>query len=172
MSVAQWIADLGIGSAPAALRGFYAPVAADPSHRRKRAAYAGTPEIYFAKSIDNSRLVKADDPQRKREMKVFAATVACFFFVLMVYALQHFSAIEYGYKIEAQRKMREELVESNRALKLEEASLRDPERIDVLARRMGLQAPAPGQVQRIDVAADAAGPIVARMQNVSVVVAQ
>jgi hypothetical protein len=57
-------------------------------------------------------------------------------------------------------------------LKLEEASLRDPERIDVLARRMGLQAPAPGQVQRIDAAADASGPIVARVQNVSVVVAQ
>ena len=41
MSVAQWIVDLGIGSAPAALRGFYAPVAAAPSHGRKRAAYAG-----------------------------------------------------------------------------------------------------------------------------------
>src|SRR3954471_23787663 len=141
MSVAQWIADLGMGTAPSsALRGFYAPVSPMPTHRRRRATHAGTPEIFFTKHIDNSRLVKADDPQRKREMKVFVATCACFFALLMVYALQHFSSIEYGYKIEAQKKMREELIESNRALKLEEASLRDPERIDVLARRMGLQA--------------------------------
>ena len=34
----------------------------------------------------------------------------------------------------------------NRALRLEEASLRDPERIDVMARKLGLQSPQPGQV--------------------------
>jgi hypothetical protein len=38
----------------------------------------------------------------------------------------------------------------NRALRLEDASLRDPERIDVLARRMGLVPPEPGQVIRMD----------------------
>jgi cell division protein FtsL len=172
MSVAQWIADLGLGNAPLALRGSFEPVASLPQKGRRRNAYVGTPEIYFAKAIDNSRLVKADDPQRKREMKMFAAAVVCFFALLMVYALQHFSAIEYGYKIEAQKKMRDELVESNRALKLQEASLRDPERIDVLARRMGLQAPVPGQVQRIDASMDTSEPVMARMQSVSVVVSQ
>jgi DNA-binding transcriptional regulator YdaS (Cro superfamily) len=35
-------------------------------------------------------------------------------------------------------------------LRLEEASLRDPERIDTLARRLGLQSPQAGQVIRID----------------------
>jgi cell division protein FtsL len=171
MSVAQWIADLGIAAPPGGLRGFYAPVAPNVKGRGK-SMYAGTPEIFFAKTIDNSRLKKADDPQRKREMRVFCATVACFFALLMVYALQHFSAIEYGYKIEAQKKMRDDLVESNRALKLEEASLRDPERIDVLARKMGLQAPAPGQVQRMDVSVDSSAPVMAKMQRVSVVVSQ
>ena len=171
MAVAQWIADLGMGAAPSALRGFYAPVTTQ-AHGRKRAAYVGTPEIYFTKHIDNSRLVKADDPQRKKEMRIFVSTVASFFVLLMVYALQHFSAIEYGYKIEAQRKMRDELIEANRALKLEEASLRDPERIDVLARRMGLQAPMPGQVQRIEASVDTAEPAMARLQSVSVVVSQ
>jgi cell division protein FtsL len=172
MSVAQWISDLGIGVAPSGLRGFYSPVPAAPTLGRKRAGYLGTPEIFFAKSIDNSRLVKADDPQRKREMRVFTASVICFFALLMVYALQHFSSIEYGYKIEAQKRLRDELIESNRALKLEEASLRDPERIDVLARKMGLQAPVPGQVQRIESSSDSAEPAMARLQNVSVVVAQ
>ena len=172
MSVAQWIADLGMGAPPSALRGSYTPVSAVPSAGRKRPMHAGTPEIFFAKTIDNSRLVKADDPQRKREMRVFTAAVVCLFGLLMVYALQHFSSIEYGYKIEAQKKLRDELIESNRALKLEEASLRDPERIDVLARKMGLQAPMPGQVQQIETSMDTSEPAMARLQNVSVVVAQ
>jgi len=50
----------------------------------------------------------------------------------------------------------------NHALRLEDASLRDPERIDVLARRMGLVPPEPGQVIRMDSAAgDAQGPVMA-----------
>ena len=62
----------------------------------------------------------------------------------MGYALQHFRAIEYGYKIEALRSQRDGLTEMNQALRLEEASLRDPERIDVMARKLGLQSPQPG----------------------------
>ena len=46
----------------------------------------------------------------------------------------------------------------NHALRLEDASLRDPERIDVMARRIGLVPPEPGQVIRMDAAAvDAQG---------------
>jgi cell division protein FtsL len=87
----------------------------------------------------------------------------------MGYALQHFRAIEYGYKIEALRSQRDGLVEMNRALRLEEASLRDPERIDVMARKLGMQSPQPGQVVRIDVANDAATPVMASIGPVAVV---
>jgi regulator of replication initiation timing len=90
----------------------------------------------------------------------------------MGYALQHFRSIEYGYKIEALRSQRSDLVEMNRALRLEEASLRDPERIDVMARKLGLQSPQPGQVQRMDVAADASTPVMASVTPVAVVSAR
>jgi hypothetical protein len=81
----------------------------------------------------------------------------------MVYAWQHFSAIEYGYRIEAGKSQRETLVETNRALRLEEASLRDPERIDTLARGMGLEMPSAGQVVRIEPSAKDPGvPVMAR----------
>ena len=36
-----------------------------------------TPEFYFARHIDNSRLVKAADPVRVREMRVFPAPSPC-----------------------------------------------------------------------------------------------
>ena len=103
---------------------------AAPVVRRKR-SWTGTPEIYFAKPIDNSRLVKVEDPQRSREMKQFGVALGCLFLLVMTFAWQHFKAIEYGYKIETLRLQRDGLVEVNRALRLEEASLRDPERIDM-----------------------------------------
>ncbi len=109
-----------------------------PSDRRK-SCWLGTPEIYFRKTIDNSRLVKVEDPRRAREMRAFGLTLfSCSYFV-MGYALQHFRAIEYGYQIETLRSQRDGLADMNQALRLEEASLRDPERIDFIARKLGLQ---------------------------------
>ena len=129
----------------------------------------GTPEIFFAKTIDNSRLVRETDPKRRREMVLFAIAVAVFFVLATVYVWQHFSAIQYGYRIEELKKQRDAISEANRSLRLEEATLKDPERIDALARRMGLQLPTAGQVQTMDVNVDLGGPVMARAAGVSVV---
>ena len=83
-----------------------------------------TPEFYFQKTIDNSRVVKVADPARQREIRIFSASVAALFLLVLFYAWQHFSAVQYGYKIEAQKSQRDQLVEQNRNLKLEEAGLR------------------------------------------------
>jgi hypothetical protein len=118
----------------------------------RRPFWTGTPEIYFSKVIDNSRLVKMEDPRRNHEMKQFGTALACLFLLVFTYAWQHFKAIEYGYQIESAKRELTERTEMNRALRLEDASLRDPERIDMLARRMGLVSPQPGQVIRLDAA--------------------
>ncbi len=135
-----------------------------------RQAWAVTPEIYFPKQIDNSRLVKVDDPRRKREMRMFSVSLCMLFALVMLYAWQHFSAIEYGYKIEALQTKRDNITEANRLLRLDLAQLRDPERIDAMAKQMGLQTPQAGQVQRLDSGTDASmGPVMARMTDVMVV---
>ncbi|MGB8012457.1 MAG: cell division protein FtsL [Terriglobales bacterium] len=139
---------------------------------RRKSCWLGTPEIYFRKTIDNSRLVKVEDPRREREMKYFGLALCCLFLLVMGYALQHFRAIEYGYKIETLRVQRNDLTEMNRALRLEEASLRDPERIDLKARMLGLQPPQPGQVIRMDSSADAASPVMASVTPVAVISAR
>jgi hypothetical protein len=129
---------------------------------RRNTFFTGTPEIYFAKAIDNSRLVKVEDPQRNREMKQFATALAVLFLLVFTYTWQHFRAIEYGYLNESSKRTLNDLTEMNRALRLEDASLRDPERIDVMARRMGLVPPEPGQVIRMDsAAADSSTPVLA-----------
>ena len=142
---------------------------------RRRPCWTGTPEIYFVKPIDNSRLVRVEDPGRSREMKQFGIALCCLFLLVMTYAWQHFKAIEYGYKIESLKTQRDGLVEINRALRLEEASLRDPGRIDRLARWFGLQSPQAGQVIRIDgdtESPDAGAPVLASATPVSVVSAR
>lgn len=105
-----------------------------------------TPEALFAKRIDNSRLVKTNDPARAKEMRSFACAMAFFLSLVLVYGWQHFSAIECGYRIEAEKTQMQQLEEQNRELRLTQAQLADPSRIDALARNYGLVAPHPGQV--------------------------
>jgi cell division protein FtsL len=142
-----------------------------PAHRHS--LWTGTPEIYFSKGIDNSRLVKVEDPRRSHEMKQFGMALGCLFLLVFTYAWQHFKAIEYGYQIESAKREVSALTEMNRALRLEDASLRDPERIDVLARQMGLVPPAPGQVIRMDGSvADSQQPVMASANPVMVIPGQ
>jgi hypothetical protein len=90
---------------------------------QRKARRGPTPEVFFSKHIDNSRIVKADDPERRREMRTFTAVMGILFLLVMVYVWQHFSAIEVGYHVETQ-KQQVELLE------------------------LGLDAPLPGQVVR------------------------
>jgi cell division protein FtsL len=129
---------------------------------QRRARRGPTPEVFFAKHIDNTRIVKTDDPERRREMRSFAATMGVLFLLVMVYVWQHLSAIEIGYQIEAQKTQVEQLREQNRQLRLNEAQLSDPGRISVIAEQLGLGEPQPGQVVRPDGTLANNGPVLAQ----------
>ncbi len=94
-------------------------MALQPQRRRG----ACTPEFFFVKRIDNSRLVKAPDPVRASQMRSFSAAVVLLFTLVMVYGLQHFSAIESGYRVESEKLVLNQLREENRQLRLSEAQL-------------------------------------------------
>lgn len=122
-----------------------------------------TPEFYFPRHIDNSRLVKAPDPIRVREMRLFSAAIAVLFSLVMIYGLQHFSAIEGGYRVESEKQAVEQLREENRQLRLAEAQLTQPGRIDSMARKLGLTEPAPGQLIHPNARPDGAAPVLAKV---------
>ena len=88
------------------------------------------------------------DTNAQHEMRMVTATVVVFFLMSLTYLCQHASAIEYGYNIEDLRAKRDQMAEVNRTLSLEKATLKDPARIDALARTLGL-VPA-NQAQRMD----------------------
>lgn len=155
---------VGMGRAPRAGRSRMESVA-----ERNRALFEAqlkgrrgpTPEVFFTKHIDNSRIVKADDPERRREMRTFALVMSVLFLLVMVYVWQHFTAIEVGYHVEAQKAQVEQLREENRQLRLSEAQLTDPNRIDRIAKQLGLDTPQPGQVVRAN-ASDPNAPVLAQ----------
>jgi cell division protein FtsL len=129
--------------------------------QQRRARRGPTPEVFFTKHIDNSRIVKADDPERRKEMRLFAAILTVLFALAIVYVWQHFASIEIGYHIESQKAEVEHLREQNRQYRLTEAQLTEPQRIDALARQLGMDAPQPGQVIRTEGLSSSDAPAVA-----------
>lgn len=152
---------------PGAGRGWQARVAEhnaelmaqQPLHRRRMR----TPEFYFVRRIDNSRLVKEADPVRVRQMRQFCAAIVMLFSLWMVYGLQHFYAIEGSYRVESEKQALDQLREENRQLHLAQAGLTQPARIDLMARQLGLAAPQPGQVIHPDARPDVSTPVVAQV---------
>ncbi len=136
---------------------------------QRRARRGPTPEVFFSKHIDNSRLVKADDPERRKEIRSFTIATSILFLLVMTYVWQHFSAIEMGYSIETQKLKLEHVREDNRQLLLTEAQLSDPNRIDTIARQLGMDAPQPGQVVRPDGSFLAGTPVLAEARMPSAV---
>jgi len=113
--------------------------------------------VYFVKHIDNSRLRREVDPQKRRECYgLLGLSVLVFSFVLL-FAWQHFQCVRDGYQVEQLKTQRTALEEWNHQLRLEQASLADPQRIDTLARQeLGLASPGPQQVIRLEEPAGAA----------------
>lgn len=134
-------------------------MAQQPMRRRR----VRTPEFHFVRHFDNSRLVKAPDPVRARQMRVFSAAVAVLFSLIMVYGLQHFYAIESSYRVESEKAVLEQLREQNRQLRLSEAVLTQPGRIDEMARQLGLTAPQPGQVVHPNAQPNSGAPVLAQI---------
>jgi cell division protein FtsL len=134
-------------------------LAQQPTRRRR----VRTPEFYFARHIDNSRLVKASDPVRVREMRLFSGAIAVLFSLVMVYGMQHFYAIEGSYQVEQEKQTLDQLREENRQLRLSQAELTQPARIDMMARQLGLAAPQPGQVIHPNGRSDSSTPVEARL---------
>jgi len=134
-------------------------LAQQPARRRR----VRTPELFFVHHIDNSRLLKSPDPVRVREMRLFSAAVFVLFTLVMVYGMQHFYAIEGSYRVEQEKQTLNQLREDNRQLRLAQAELTQPGRIDAMARGLGLVAPQPGQVIHPNAHSDSSAPVEARM---------
>ena len=105
-------------------------------------------EFHTVKRIDNSRLVRHVEPVKMRNLYKTAALGAVVAVCCMLYVYQHFRCIDLSFQLEDLRNKQEQSLALNGALKLEIAGLRDPRRIDLLARHeLGLTEPTAMQVR-------------------------
>jgi len=105
-------------------------------------------EFCTVKKIDNSRLVRHVEPVKMRNLFKTAALGAIIAAFCMVYVYQHFRCIDLGFQLEDLKGKTQQAQVLNSKLKLEIAYLRDPHRIDVIARRqLGLTQPTANQVR-------------------------
>jgi cell division protein FtsL len=124
-----------------------------PRARRPRNQLVGTanracfPDITYVKRIDNSRLRREVDWEKRRECYSLLGLGILVFLFGLLYAWQHFDCVRYGYQIEQLKSQQTTLEEWNHELQLTQASLTDPQRIDTMAQqRLGLQPAKPQQV--------------------------
>jgi cell division protein FtsL len=108
-------------------------------------------EFHTVKRIDNSRIVRHVEPVKMRRLYrtvALGGVIAAFF---MLYIYQHFRCIDLSFQLEDAKARQAEAASLNSSLKLEIAGLRNPMRIDVIARRqLGLTEPLPTQVQEYE----------------------
>lgn len=125
--------------------------------RRSSTRLAGrfhSPDPLFEKKINNSHLKREVDVGRRRQCYALLPIGALVFVLLFIFAFQHFECVQYGYKIASLKSQQESLREWNQKLRLDQAQLTDPMRIDQLAREdLGLAPPEPQQVVRVGGAA-------------------
>jgi cell division protein FtsL len=104
-------------------------------------------EIHLEKRIINNNVIREPDARSHRDYIIVTVLGAIFLVGLFIYGWQHYRWIQYGYRIEEAQKKKEQLAEIGRQLRLERASLRNPQRIDSIARRdLGMVIPIPGQL--------------------------
>jgi cell division protein FtsL len=116
---------------------------------RKKSGVA--PQFHTVKRIDNSRLVRNAEPMRLRGFYRTAGLGAVIAAFLMMYIYQHFQCIDLSFQLEDLKSKQTQSMALNSELRLEIEGLRDPRRIDVIARRqLGLTQPMPTQVQEYD----------------------
>jgi cell division protein FtsB len=116
--------------------------------KRKKTAHT---EFHTLKRIDNSRLVRHAEPARMQGFYRTAGWGALIAVFLMFYVYQHFRCIDLSFQLEDLKVRQTKISALNLELRLEIEGLRDPRRIDVIARRqLGLTEPLPTQVQEYE----------------------
>jgi cell division protein FtsL len=108
----------------------------------------------LSKSIDNSGVIREVDPRTSRDLVALMLLVAILVGGLVLYAWPHFQIRQTSMATEQMRRERDRLVEENRKLRLEKASLENLGRVAAIATRdLGLTKPTAEQMVVVEVPA-------------------
>jgi cell division protein FtsL len=105
-------------------------------------AKAETFEYAIRKDIRNNPIVREVDERRQKELW-WSIWIGCVLVVVLLFsAWQHFELLRHGYRLEQMQRERAIEEEISRHLRLENETLRAPQRIEKLAtQKLGMVAP-------------------------------
>ena len=107
-------------------------------------------EVRFEKNINNLTLVREADTRRQWEYVAVAMLGAVFVIGLLVYGAQLYQYQQYGYQIEEAQARKVALERTRDRMQLYRNQLRDPGRINQIAKSMGMVQSVPGQLVTIN----------------------
>src|ERR1019366_463243 len=110
-------------------------------------------DIYFyAKRIDNSRVIRQADPSARGECWSAVGAAALLLVLGASIITPQAGSVLAGYKLESLKHERQSLLDQKRDLEVQEAALLSPGRLNALAEARRLTSPAAGQVFHLDTA--------------------
>jgi cell division protein FtsL len=123
-------------------------------------SWSGSPPIG---PVDNSRIVREVDPRASRDLWSLLLLIGLLMVALALYAWPHFQIHRAALATGQLYREREQLLEENRKLQLEKASLENLRRIETIAARdLNLHPPAPERMIVVERATAPDGAQVAR----------
>ena len=109
--------------------------------------------FFYAKRVDNSRLVREPDPKGKAECWSTIGAVCAVAVVLITSLAPSVAGITAGYQIQALKQERQRLIDERRNLEVDEAKLLGPARLEQLAKDQRMVSPKPEQVVNLNIKA-------------------
>ena len=115
-------------------------------------------EYAIKKDVRNNPIVREIDEARQRQIRRSLAIGGLLVAVMLFSAWQNAALVQHGYRLQRLQQQIEAEKVTNRRLRLEIEALRSPERIEDLAKRLKLIAPAQGEAIVIERVTPAAPP--------------
>jgi hypothetical protein len=128
--------------------------AARPADQFRLRALPNEDVYFFAKRIDNSRILKQRDPRAARECWSAIGAFAVLAVLLAGALAPSVWGTFAGYQLQALKQERQRLIDERSTLEVREAALTSPERLEKLAKSQRLLEPRPGQVIHLEPHAD------------------
>lgn len=103
--------------------------------------------VHVEDSIDNRRVVRSRDDRMNKDLLLYTSIALLFVGLFVAYGVPRALLRDTGSTAGKLQREREKLLEENRELRLEKASLQDLKRVQTIANTsLGLRSPAPADV--------------------------
>ena len=110
-------------------------------------AIAARSQVNRASNLKKARVLRAARQERRRRVLHYSVILFCLALTVLLHVWLRLQVVNQGYALSTTAKLQQRLEQEQRELKVEYATLTNPDRLEAMARRrLGLRRPEKGQV--------------------------